>query len=472
MFWKRDVAQASYPAAPASAVASAANPAEASDGLRGADLYREHLSRIQDEQDWQQSHLRHIITHNASNFAFWVLCAISCAFSLLNGWYGFNSTLAEGMVTAVLIGFMYSMVELTVPISAQFMSWEGQGTSKWVLRIAGGVAYIGAVLFSLTILQGKFASTADSISARTEVVADTLQGASAEYKRLEKQVAALDGKVTRTAAAITAEIDVVLASPIGQGKGAKTLREVTASCSGKRTTSVERERCAQVDSLKRELSVAESIEAARARMDVMRNTLTTAVAKGETARTSDVAEKALAKATGINFDNIRLFKASVIATIAALVTHLLWAVYGAAANGTIARARTRTLAMRTLTRAVERTEGAAERERRELEANFQAAQTNRMGLFQAAAKTAASGSTLRLNEQPAVEQVKSYLLAQCILGEQLYTSLGVLHDDYVVWAKSNGALGLSIDRMQVILRECGLKLAPDGRVLGVALRRS
>lgn len=438
-------------------------PLHSSAAASSVETLEEQLHRIHDEEAWRQSHTRLILQYNASSLAFWLLAVASLGFATLNGFYGYQGASAEGAVAAALVvALIYAAIELTVPISAHLVSWEGQGAAKWAIRVIGTVAFCIGVGFSLLILQGKFATGADSSSARSSIVADTLSGDRASFKELQAQRTELARSVgVRDAASYETEIATLLATPIGR----KTVSDTTDDCSGTRRTGKEREVCADVDRLRRKAADAKSLASLDARIASIRSNLTGAVESGQLVRTADVQDKVISQLTGWNLDNIRLLKASFIAVLAGLITHMLWAAHGMTVNAAISKRRDEMMRKNSLQRAVDRRKAVEARTIEQTAAHFlSAAGANK--------RVATAISTAPLTEQPAIVQVQRFFTERGVLGEQFVCQIGLAHDEYVSWAKSNGLPVISVDRFASLAEQAGLGVTRDGKIVGAALKGS
>lgn len=435
------------------------------------EMMEERLQRLNDEETWQQSHTQLVINYNKTSLAFWLLCSASLCFALLNGYHGFSSSgaaIAGG--AALIIGFLYFTIELTVPVSAHLMSWGAKGQARWAVRIIGIIAYSLGVAFSLLILQGKFSSGADTASARAEAQATVYSSDRDQLETARATVASLKGRVGgKNPAGIEGEMEVILSQTITQRDN---LRSTTLSCTGQRKTSKERELCAQYDTLKRLHGDAVAYAAAQA--DVLRLTGNMTDVSRTSVRSADVQDKVIANLLGMKLENIQLFKASFIALMAALLTHLLWAAHGHTVNLSIARKRDEVFEKNALQRALDRENAkkaaeeaaqvaAARRTAEETTAAFMAAQ----GTHQ---KVASAIATAPLKEQPVVVQLQRYFTERSIMGPDFTMQVGIFHDDYAMWARNQGLTPVTVDRFVSIVKDVGLGVSADGRIVGAAIR--
>jgi hypothetical protein len=69
-----------------------------------------------------------------------------------------------------------------------------------------------------------------------------------------------------------------------------------------------------------------------------------------------------------------------------------------------------------------------------------------------------------------IVQLQKYLSARTLIGLGFETRLGAVHDDMVMWAEANSLPCPSISRMYNLLCQIGLKITPDGRLLGAAIK--
>lgn len=429
------------------------------------DTLEEQLRRIEDEEAWRKSHTRLILQYNASSVAFWLLMIASLSFAALNAFYGYQGATADQVAgtiaySAWVIAFLYATIELTVPVSAHLVSWEGQGAAKWAIRVIGTLAFGIGVGFSLLILQGKFASGADSAGARSEIVADALAGDRTSLTELQSQRAELARSVgVRDARSFETEVATILATPIGR----KTLADTTDECSGTRKSATEREKCAQVDSLRRKVADAKTLAGLDERIATVRASLTGAVDKGQVARTANVQDKVISTITGWNMESIRLLKASFIAMMAALITHMLWAAHGMTVNAAISKRRDEMMRKNALKRAVDRHHAHEARAAEQTAAKFTA-------LSGATKRVAAAIEAAPLLEQPAVLQVQRFFTERALLGEQFMCPISLAHDEYLTWARTNGVASMPIDRFAIVLEHAGLGVTRDGKIVGATMK--
>lgn len=456
------------------------------------DLMHERMQQIQDAEEWENSHTSLVMKYNRASLAFWLLCICSLAFATLNGYHGFAAS--GGMAVggaAVIIAVLYFTIELTVPVSAHLMSWGSKGQSRWAIRMIGLTAYVLGVCFSLLILQGKFSSGAGNSAARTQAAEAIVSMDQENLKRARQTAATLGPKLNgRSADSIMSEMKAILATPMSRRD---TLGDVTDECQGTKRNQQQRDLCAKYDGLR--TLHADAIAYARALAEIEKAG-TNLLDKGRSEGIGmDVQDKIFARLLGTDLSNIQLFKASFIAVMAALLTHLLWAAHGMTVNHSIAKKRDETFEKKALGRALERDRVAKEnavaraaeeaRVARE-KAEAQAREAERMAKAEAdriAAETQAaflaakSGQTIAmavanapLREQPVAIQLQRYFTERCIQGPEFTMPVGIFHDDYNVWCRGHMLQPVTVDRFVQLVKEIGMHLSVDGRVVGAALR--
>jgi hypothetical protein len=453
------------------------------------ELMQERLQRLHDEEKWASSHTTMVVAHNKASLAFWLLCSASLCFALLNGYHGFTSSGAftAGMAS-VVIAILYFTIELTVPISAHLMSWGSKGQARWAIRMIGIAAYVLGVCFSLLILQGKFSSGANSAAVKADAAAALLSTDKEQLARARQTAAELRGKVgSRSADSIMSDMKAVLATQITKRD---TLGDVTDECQGNRRNSQQRDLCAKYETL-RSLH-ADAIALARADDVIEKSAGRLADGDRFTGIGGDAQDKIFSSLLGTSLDTIQLFKASFIAVMAALLTHLLWAAHGMTVNIAIAKHRDEMFEKNALGRALEREEdrkrnAAAEAERARAEAERMAAAEKAARdaeLARTAAETtaqflAAKGTnnlvaqavaSAPLREQPVAIQLQRYFTERAIMGADFTMQVGIFHDDYAVWCQRNGLSPVPVDRFVQLVKDIGMHISVDGRVVGAALR--
>jgi hypothetical protein len=418
------------------------------------------LYSIEDEEFWQQSHRKLIISYNRSSMLFWALCFASLAFSTLNAYHGYTTSgaFSTGLV-AVVIGCLYFVIELTVPISAHLMSWGSKGESRYAVRLLGLFAYTLGVIFSLLILQGKFASGADTATAQSEGRAVVFSSDVNGVKDAQETVKSLSGRLSgRSSDSILAEMNSILAIRTAKKE---TIAEATTNCTGDRNLSKERELCAKYDGLVRLHADAKTSEEAKqtiAKLSV--NLLDTT---RTSTKSSNVEDKVISALSGVPLENIQMFKSSIIAIMAALLTHLLWAAHGLTVNLSISRKRDQLFTKNRLTRAVANADNMQAKFIADTQANFLLARGT-------PEKIAAAVSIAPLREQPVATQIQTYLNNCALLGDEYSMQAGTFHDHYCQWARNEGIVPISIDRFVATIKNLQFDVSSEGRVIGAAIK--
>jgi heme exporter protein D len=434
------------------------------------DALKERLERINDEAQWQQTHAALLWQHNVKSVGFWLLVTASGCFAILNGYHGYTTSGGALALAAVIIGVLYAIIECTVPISAHLMSWGAKGQARFMIRGMGFVAYCLGVSFSLLILQGKFSSGADSASAQAEAKATIYDTDRGQMARAKATVEALSAKVgTRSADSVSAEMKVILSQPTSKKT---TLEETTDGCTGTRRTTQEKKLCGDYDTLRKLLEDAKSLDKANAEIARLSANLTD-VSRTST-KSADASDKALAKIINVDLSNLQMFKASAIAMVAALLTHMLWAAHGMTVNGAIARKRAELMERNTLQRAVERESTREERERiaaevekRRIAEETSAAYLAAKGTNKMTVMASVSGPLI---EQPAVVQLQRYFTERSMLGNDFSMQISQFHDDYSMWCRHQKLTAVSIERFVQLVKDIGMGISADGRVLGAAIK--
>lgn len=469
MFGRRSTRPDDAPGLPG--VSSGAITADSADmstltAPRDADeAIEEHLERIKDEDDWAKSHTILIVKYNLSSIGFWLLVSASLAFATLNAFHGYYSSggTAEALtLTAVAIGFIYFVVELTVPVSAHLMSWSSPDRLRYMVRFIGAITYVLGVLFSLTILQGKFASGADTAEATAETAAQLYTGDSEDLKAARERVKALRTRVgARTKDSIMVDMSTLLAKPT---VNKRTVGDATDDCQGTRKTTFEKETCAEFDKLRRLHADAVALEQAEGEAAGYKGSLSDVSNGKKTVRKNASADdQVIASLLRIDLKDIKTFKASAIAMIAALLTHLLWAAHGMTVNSFISQKRDGMMRRQQLGRARTRSGQRVQAEAARTTAQFASA----IGLTQNVAKAAIAAP---MNEQPAAVQLQSFYTTCCLMGEGFSARIGQLHDAYMVWCRDGNHTPLRIDRFVSLTKQIGLEVMHDGNVIGVTLK--
>lgn len=453
-------------------------------------LMQERLAALQDQEHWASSHTSLVIAHNKTSVIFWLLCVASLCFATLNGYHGYTSSgAATAGLAAIVIGALYFTIELTVPISAHLMSWGSKGQSRWAIRIIGTLAFVLGVGFSLLILQGKFSSGASQSAVKAEVAQSMLGSDQERLKAARDNATKLKDRVAgKSPQSVIEEMKTLLSMPTN--KRGETLGDASDECQGTRRTSQIREACAKYDALKS--LHADAITYQKAMDDIEKFSINLSKSGRYDAVGNDAQDEMFSWMLGTSIKSIQLFKASFIAVMAALLTHLLWAAHGMTVNASIATHRDSMYEKGKLNRALSREEQMAKaREQAKLDEEARtaaAAEAARLAEEVSKSRTAeettaeflaARGTNTKvaqavaaapLREQPAAIQVQKYFTDRTIMDTGLTMQLGIFHDDYSVWCRHNTLQALPIDRFKRLVEEIGLAVSQDGRIVGAALR--
>lgn len=421
----------------------------------------ERLRSIEDEESWQFSHTKRVLSYNATSVAFWVLIFLTLCFASLNGYHGYTASGANiAGYTAVIIGFLYFNIELTIPISAHLMFWGNKGEPKLIIRLIGTIAFLLGVAFSLLIIQGKFSTGADTSSARQEASAIVFGSDKERLSAAKEAASELRGRVgSRSPSSIQSEIDAILASPVG--KKGETIGTRTDNCSDSRKSGRERELCAKIDQLRRMKEDAISLKEREQEIILLTDNLTDE--DRTSVKTADSQDTVLSAVIGQDKETVSLFRPSIIAVVAAIVTHLLWAAHGRSVSLSIEKKRNDMLSKNKLRRAVDR-------KSKEVEAAALDIATKAADRTHSAMAIANVVEATPLSEQSSPIQIRAYT-DNCIIKMQGTTiQIGLLHDHYVSWCRLNNVLPVAIDRFDRVLKDLGYIVDAEGRVLGVSLK--
>lgn len=421
----------------------------------------ERLQRLNDETSWHESHTQMVIDYNKTSMAFWLLCAASSCFAILNGYHGWTSSGASnGSIAAAVIALLYFTIELTVPVSAHLASWGAKGQSRFILRGIGTIAFFLGVIFSLLILQGKFSSGADTQSALAEASSVVFQ---ADKDGLETNRAKIRDLRASVGSRDEDSYNTEVLGLLGKSSGKVTVGKATDDCMGQRKTSVERETCATIDTLRRKAKDAKALALAEEKVNTFSlNLMDTDRTKN---KGGDAQDRMFEKMFGISLENIKLFKASIIAVMAALLTHLLWFAHGMSVNYSIASRRDTVFERNALERALKREDTRKVTSAQETNAKFLLAQGT-------SSRVAAAVASSPLAEQPAAVQMQQYYTDCTVMGPDFSMQVGQFHDHYVIWAKSHGIQRpVPVGRFVDLAKQLGLGVSEDGRITGAAISR-
>lgn len=442
---------------------SAATGAAASTVAVNADHIREQLAALEDEERYNETHFRHVIRYNLTSPLFWVLMIASMCFAVLNAHHGWVTSGGEIMATVALtIAMLYFVIELTIPVSAHLMTWSAPGYVRYLVRFLGVVSFSLGVAFSLTILQSNFTTGAETAATRAENNSDLLKGDRDSFKSLSAEIVELRAKSGgRTESSIADDMKVLLAQTVR--KGGDTVGEASNNCTGERNNKVVRETCAEFDRLSRQKSAAHDLAEKQAQLDNVRSRIGGASEEG-VAKNAKASDSVLAGMFGVNVDTLTSVKPTVIALVAAFLTHLLWAAHGASVNVAIARHRESALKRASLKRALD---FASQHHEEHIKRVTQEFLTKRGGVNERAAAAIAGA---QLADQPIHLQVTQFLNERTVMGPDFAQSVGVIHDHYSRWCGSNNVDRAPIDKFVSVLKTIGVDVASDGRVIGAAVK--
>lgn len=456
------------------------------------EVMQERLQRLEDEDQWSSSHTMMVIKYNGSSLSFWILCAASMCFAILNGYHGYVS--AGGVAAGdapIIIGLLYWTIELTVPMSAHLVSWGSKGQSRWGIRVMGTVAYGLGVCFSLLILQAHFSSGASTTAVKAKTAETLLGSDTAQLERARATVDELRKRVgTNSSASLQAKMDKLLATPISRKE---TLGQATRECAGVKENKQQKRLCEDYQTLS--VLQADAVTLEKADLTVDKATGNLAVEARFDGIGHDAQDRVFSTVIGTSLENVQLFKASFIALMAALLTHILWIAHGALVNTAIVRKRDAMFEKNMLARALDRDrtrrETAAEREeaaraselariaaetkaakeRSEAEAARITAETQAAFMAQQTGhKIALAVASAPLREQPTVIQLQRFFSERAVQAPELAMQIGIFHDDYNRWSNQNGIVPVTVDRFVQLVKEIGMSVSSDGRIVGAAIK--
>ena len=456
------------------------------------DLMQERLHQLKDQEEWENSHTSLVIKYNKSSVAFWLLCTCSLSFALLNGYHGFSTSGGiDAAASALIIAVLYFSIELTVPVSAHLMSWGSKGQSRIAVRAVGTISYVLGVCFSLLILQGKFSSGAGSSAAHSAAAEAVVSMDQERLKTARNTAAILRPKLNgRSADSIMSEMKSILSTTITKRD---TLGDITDECQGVKRDQKQRDLCSKYDNLR--ILREDAIALAEADKTIEKSG-TNLLDKNRSAGIGmDAQDKIFARLLSTDLSNVQLFKHSFIAVIAAMLTHLLWGAHGMTANRAIAKARDSNFEKKALSRALERNRAAEETAASRLEKERQA-ELERINAQARAAEATARAEAERiaaetqaaflaqknghqialavanapLKEQPVAIQLQRYFTERCLQGPDFTMPISLFHDDYNVWCRGHQLQPVTVDRFVQLVKDIGMNITIDGRILGAALR--
>lgn len=451
----------------------AANAARVSD-LSNDDIdeLEERLQRLEDEESWEKSHTGLVLRHNFSSFPFYLLIIASCCFASLNALHGYNGAVSQGTTVALAISALYFAIELTIPASSHMISWSGQGASTFLVRTIGLVSFCLAVFFSLLILQGKFSSSSETASRKSDIIRQTTRADQSSITQAISRRKELLEKKSRPVATVEAEI---LAhkqlKTCGRRKRSDCWRG-TSQCTNA-TAKSSRAYCDVYARLLGELGVAKELVTLDNRIEKLKVDVTTR----DDVVDSGQQDKIISTLTGIQESTVHLLKPSLLATVAALITHILWAGHGMVVNGTIVKKRAENLEKQRIRRKLDKAgtlkqtaELEAQRKAEDATALEERRQQEQTRQAFAEKKVQAISATAPLHERPLYMQVEAFIAEKCSVSDGLLGFLGEMHDEYSFWAQQNRCQQVPVARFKEILDSISFSVSNEGRVSGIALK--
>ena len=427
---------------------------------------------LKDESEWHDKYATLAWSINKHSAMFWLLLAATSFFALLNGYYGFTSSLSSGIPTAIAIAGIYTVIEYTVPMSAHMISYGDKETAgRWVVRGPGFLAFLAAVLFSLLILQMKFTSGADEEAARRESAAlvrdtqsSTAKGAAASIQELRAKVGSTSPDTYQL------QYQQVMNTPV---QGQKTLYDTTSGCSRPKT-SREKDLCGKWQDLRQKQQDALELRRLQATQEKAITNLQTDNKFGVAGKSSNAAEKALAQWLNVPVETVETFRPSIIAALAAFITHMLWLAYSAQSNAAIEKMRKAHYAKAQTSRSLTLAERYEQEDREEAERAERRRIAETQQEFHSKRGTprrvAEALSESPLGDQGLATQVQEFYNERCILDADFEMSIGPLHDDYHKWCYEKSVRPLGISEFKRVTRALNFTISERGHVLGAALK--
>jgi hypothetical protein len=180
---------------------------------------------------------------------------------------------------------------------------------------------------------------------------------------------------------------------------------------------------------------------------------------------------------GSSIENVQLFKGSIMALFAALLTHLLWAAFGITVNAEIARERESLIVGNSLIRAIARKKDEQATTQRDIEREkLDAVEATKLAFELAKKPTEVKSNKSAINDVSGLSQhsilvqLQEFLISCCVISPSLKVSVGILHDNYAQWCTVNGHSPIQVDKLVQLLRELKITVETDGSVCGVAIK--
>ena len=188
-------------------------------------------------------------------------------------------------------------------------------------------------------------------------------------------------------------------------------------------------------------------------------------------------DEIISQLTGYKKDTVELLKPSLLATVAALITHILWAGHGMIVNGSIAAKRDENLEKQRIRRQLDKAGNLknaavadATRKQQLTEAETLRQEQEAVRAVTAEKKVQATSAKAPLHERPLYMQVEAFIAEKCAVSSGLRGFLGAMHDEYSIWAQHNKCQQVPVGRFKEIVEQVDFPVSSEGRVSGLALK--
>jgi hypothetical protein len=66
--------------------------------------------------------------------------------------------------------------------------------------------------------------------------------------------------------------------------------------------------------------------------------------------------------------------------------------------------------------------------------------------------------------------LQRYFTERAVQEPALAMQIGIFHDDYNRWSNQNGIVPVTVDRFVQLVKEIGMSVSSDGRIVGAAIK--
>ena len=414
---------------------------------------RAELERLSDIEVWQRSAVWHIFWLNFRSIRFYILSTGTFCFAALNGIHGYQAGISQGTSTAIAIAALYAAVEFSIPISAHMATWSGtKSGSKYAIRILGTVTLLLGMLFSLLILQGKFSSSSDGIFLKSEV---TKQATNAELSSMRQAVRRRNYLASLNLlppAAIKSKILSLKQEKSCGRRGRSLCWKSTKGCTNA-TASKSLDFCRRYATLASNL--ASSIELGRLnkRIDRLKVDVTSSSTEGIVSESND---EVISLVTGLKKATIQLVKPSLLATIVAIIIHIMWSAHGMMVNSSVSSRMDEFL------------------KRRELERFVESSRVGTNATHPPIVKPYTPkeyGDVIPQGSIGTGGHVTKFIMSHCVYDSSSKHSVKIstLHDKYIPWAATNSAPNIDISSFTKVIKDLGYTVTTANEVVGMSM---